>query len=127
MANAVVHFEIPTDNLERAQKFYEKAFGWKMNAIPGMGYVVVHTAPTDAKGMVQQAGAINGGLLARGGPVKVPLVTIDVPDVEAALKRVEQNGGKVIQAKREVPGVGFSGYAQDSEGNMLGVFQSTRR
>ncbi|VVB85161.1 Uncharacterised protein [uncultured archaeon] len=29
----VVHFEIPADDLERAQKFYRNVFGWKMAGI----------------------------------------------------------------------------------------------
>jgi predicted enzyme related to lactoylglutathione lyase len=37
MTNAIVHFEIQADDVERAQKFFKRAFGrrisdpWKMN------------------------------------------------------------------------------------------------
>jgi len=27
----VVHFEIPADNLQRAQNFYGELFGWQIN------------------------------------------------------------------------------------------------
>jgi predicted enzyme related to lactoylglutathione lyase len=33
----VVHFEIPSDNLERTKKFYTELFGWKMEKMPGTG------------------------------------------------------------------------------------------
>lgn len=34
----VVHFEIPADDQERARKFYQEALGWRIDAVPGMGY-----------------------------------------------------------------------------------------
>mgnify|MGYP001070809594 CR=1 FL=1 len=39
----VVHFEIPVDSMERAQKFYGDAFGWRMNSVPGLGYTLAQT------------------------------------------------------------------------------------
>src|ERR671914_2650610 len=31
----IVHFEIPSDNIERAKKFYNDLFSWKMQKMPG--------------------------------------------------------------------------------------------
>ena len=31
----VVHFEIPADDVERAQKFYGELFGWKIEKFAG--------------------------------------------------------------------------------------------
>lgn len=39
--NKVVHFEIPVDDLERAQKFYKSVFGWKMESLPEMEYNII--------------------------------------------------------------------------------------
>ncbi len=39
----VVHFEIPADDLARAQKFYQSVFGWKMDAVPDMEYILIGT------------------------------------------------------------------------------------
>jgi predicted enzyme related to lactoylglutathione lyase len=30
----IVHFEIPTDDLERAKRFYTELFGWKIEKYP---------------------------------------------------------------------------------------------
>jgi predicted enzyme related to lactoylglutathione lyase len=35
----VEHFEIPADELEKAQKFYRSVFGWIMEVVPGMEYI----------------------------------------------------------------------------------------
>lgn len=45
MANQVVHFELPFDNMERAQEFYRDAFGWAMSSMPGADYVTVSSDP----------------------------------------------------------------------------------
>lgn len=44
-------------------------------------------------------------------------------ECDAALSRVEPSGGKVLQGKLPVPGVGWSAYVADSEGNTIGLFQ----
>jgi hypothetical protein len=41
--NKVVHFEIPADDEKRAHEFYQNVFGWKVHAIPSMGYAMVNT------------------------------------------------------------------------------------
>ena len=123
----VVHFEIPADNVDRAQKFYNMVFGWKMNHIPEMNYTTIHTAPTDEKGMIKEMGVINGGMTKREEPVKSTVITIDVPNIEEALKKVEKNGGKIIKAKIQVGDMGFSAYFKDTEGNIVGLWQNMRK
>lgn len=49
----VVHFEIPSDNLERTKKFYTELFGWKMEKMPGTGqreYWTFYTTSNDKGG-----------------------------------------------------------------------------
>ncbi len=74
----VVHFEIPVDDLERAKKFYKSIFGWKMESLTEMEYILIETTPVDEKGMPEEPGAINGGMMKRQSPVSSPLVTISV-------------------------------------------------
>jgi predicted enzyme related to lactoylglutathione lyase len=126
MAGRVVHFEIPVDDEERARSFYSKAFGWKMNFMPGMSYTLVGTAPVDAKGAPTQPGAINGGMLKRQGPVTHPLVTIEVDDIDATLATVEKLGGSVARGRVAIADMGFAAYFKDSEGNVIGLWQSAR-
>jgi predicted enzyme related to lactoylglutathione lyase len=47
----IVHFEIPTDDLERAKRFYNELFGWKIEKYPGpMEYWMITT--TDAEYLI---------------------------------------------------------------------------
>jgi len=120
----VVHFEIPADDVARAQKFYSTVFGWKMNSMPEMQYTLVGTVATDEKGMPKEAGAINGGMLKRQEPVMTPVITIDVSDIDKALETIVKNGGRAVSKKQPVGDMGFAAYFKDSEGNVVGLWQN---
>jgi uncharacterized protein len=124
MSGEVGHFEIPADNTERARTFYTATFGWKMTPMPGMDYTMVRTGTTDDQGMPKEPGYIGGGIGKRGGPLEHPVLTIVVDDLSAAVKKVEKNGGKIIQAKQEIPGsMGWTAYFKDTEGNVVGLYE----
>jgi len=45
----VVHFEIPADNVERAKKFYQETFSWKITPVPQLNYTLLGTVEIDEK------------------------------------------------------------------------------
>lgn len=122
--NRVVHFEIPFDDGERATAFYRDAFGWQLNAMPQMQYVMATTTPTTDQGTPAETGGINGGMLRRQGPITAPIITIGVDDLDAALSTVEKLGGKVELGRQPVGDMGFSAYVRDTEGNVIGLWQN---
>ena len=124
MTDSVGHFEIPADKTERARKFYTDAFGWKMSEVPGMDYTMVSTGPVDEKGMPNAPGFIGGGIGKRGTVLEHPVVTIIVDEIDDAVKRVEQHGGKIIQKKTAIgENMGWTAYFKDTEGNTVGLYQ----
>jgi predicted enzyme related to lactoylglutathione lyase len=123
MSGRVVHFEIPYDDRDRANAFYTEAFGWAMTPIPEMDYVLASTGPSE-EGPPSEPGFINGGLLERGLPVGGPVLVVDVDDIDVALKQIETLGGTTVTAKQPVGEMGFSAYFKDSEGNVVGLWQS---
>ncbi len=120
----VVHFEIPADNLARAKKFYSTVFGWTLNEFPEMEYTIVRTVESDENGMPKELGAINGGMLQRQDPVKAPIITISVDNMDQAAATIEKNGGKIIRPKMPVGDMGFAAYFKDTEGNVVGLWQN---
>ncbi len=126
-SSSVVHFEIPADNVKRAQAFYNKAFGWQLNQYPGMEYWSVGTTPSDKNGQPTTPGAINGGLGKREGPLKSVTVTIGVADIEKTLENIKKMGGSVVAKKTAVAGMGFTAYFKDSEGNTVGLWQEAQQ
>jgi len=119
----VVHFEIPADDLERARKFYTSVFGWKMDSVPEMEYILIGTTQVDENGMPTEAGGINGGMMKRQSPLNSPVITIDVQNMEDAMKMVKKMGGKIIREKMQVGDMGYAAYFKDTEGNIIGLWQ----
>ncbi len=125
--NKVVHFEIPYDNIDRVKTFYENVFGWKINEIPAMNYHMVTTVQTDEKQMPKESGAINGGMYKRGmGGSQTPVIVIDVPSIDAYIEKVKAAGGTIVFDKRKVGDMGFYAQIKDTEGNIVGIWQTTQ-
>jgi predicted enzyme related to lactoylglutathione lyase len=124
VADKVVHFELPADNLERAQNFYRSAFDWSINTVPGMGYTLLQTTLSGKDGRPTEPGAINGGMLARQAPIKNPVLTIQVASIDDSLKQIAKLGGRVLRGELPVGDMGFAAYFSDSEGNVLGLWQT---
>jgi uncharacterized protein len=125
MTNSVVHFEIPTDDFERAHTFYREAFGWNMQHMPDMQYTMVMTTESDDQGMPSSPGAINGGMGKRQPPFSEhPTVTVGVDDIDKTLARVAELGGSAVGEKMAVGEMGWAAYFKDSEGNVIGLWQS---
>ena len=124
MTGRVVHFEIPADDTERARDFYKSAFGWAITSMPDIGYSMVMTTPADESGMPAEPGSINGGMFAREGELRSPVITVDVEDIDAALAKIEGLGGSIVQAKQPVMDMGFAAYFRDPEGNIIGLWEN---
>lgn len=123
MSGRVVHFEIPFDDGDRARAFYEKAFGWGITPIPEMDYTMVSTGPTGEQGP-SEPGYIGGGMLARTEASSGPVIVLDVADIDDALAKVEELGGKTLQPRQQVGDMGFAAYFTDPEGNVMGLWQN---
>jgi hypothetical protein len=121
----VVHFELPFDDQKRASKFYSETFGWKLTEVPGMAYVMAYTAKTDANHMVDEKGAINGGLFPREKTVSHPTVVLGVDSVEETVKKVLAAGGKLITPRQAIPNGSYA-RVTDSEGNIIGLADSRK-
>jgi predicted enzyme related to lactoylglutathione lyase len=57
----------------------------------------------------------------------VPILTVGVENIDEAIKNIENLGGKIVQGKMEVPNMGLTAYIEDTEGNVLGLWQTIRR
>lgn len=131
MPNRVVHFEIEAEDKERAKKFYEEAFGWKMETQPEEygGYVVVVT------GDPKQPGGINGGIYQeKQKKLNAFSCVVAVDDIDKAIADVKKAGGKVFSdnvtpegkklgEKMDIPGVGIYVKCEDTEGNRFTLLQ----
>ena len=131
----IVHFEIPADDVERANKFYTETFGWKItkfemsddSSTGGEPYYMVYTTETDENGMTKKPGAINGGLMKRN-PGQPFMNYISVNNIDEKLSVIKEKGGEVCMPKTEIgKGMGWIACFKDTEGNMMGLHQEAEK
>lgn len=116
----VVHFEINTDNPDRAVKFYQSVFGWTITKWAGpTEYWLVMTGDPKNPG-------IDGGLQSRMAPGVGVVNVIEVPDIDASIQKITASGGTLFGEKVTIPGVGHVAYFRDTEGNLFGLIQNLR-
>jgi uncharacterized protein len=126
MSDKVVHFEVPFDDGDRARTFYGDVFGWQLMPMPEMGYTMVMTGPSDEQTGPTEPGFINGGMFERSDdfPGKGPNLVIDVSSIEDSLKKVAEAGGTVVKDRMPVGEMGFAAYFTDTEGNLMGLWET---
>lgn len=123
----VVHFEVPADDLGRAKDFYGSVFGWDLNTMSmGEGeYTTVTTTAIDEQSrMPTEPGGINGGLMQRSSDVGTPVITVQVDGIDDSIKKIEAAGGSVVQPRTPIPDMGAFAYFKDSEGNLMGLWET---
>ena len=116
----IVHFEIPVDDGPRASAFYRDALGWEINGFGDEPYWLVTAGDDDEVGA-------NGALIGRGDIHRTPVLIVGVTDLDNAVASVERAGGRVVHGRQEIPGVGWSAYFVDTEGNTIGLFEPAPR
>jgi predicted enzyme related to lactoylglutathione lyase len=122
MSNKVLHFDIFADDPKRAERFYSEALGWKFEKWDGpMEYWMITAGSESEKG-------INGGMSKREGEwakkgASIGAVTIGTDDLDVALEKIKNAGGKVVMEKAAIAGVGWMANFKDPEGNVLGIMQ----
>lgn len=128
--NPVVHFEMPAQDRKRMADFYGDVFGWQTQLLgENMGnYVLATTTESDENGP-KRAGAINGGFFPKkeDWPAQYPSIVISVDDIKESMKKVAEEGGKVLAEPMEIPGVGQYVSFFDTEGNRVSMLQPAPR
>ncbi len=116
--NPVSWFEIPVNDLDRAKAFYEAIFEIEM-IISEIGSLKMawfpwHEGGPGAAGTLVKADSYVPSRLGS-------MVYFSVDDIDLVLKKVESNGGKILNPKMSIGDYGFVGHFQDCEGNRVAL------
>ncbi len=122
VTNAVVWFDLPTADFERAVGFYSTILGEdiRVDEMEGKSYGFFP--------MVGMEGA--GGALVPPGPENHPsengtrVYLSCEGKIDTVLSRVEAAGGKIIDPKSFMEGAGWIAMIRDTEGNIVGLHSS---
>ncbi|MFN8473214.1 MAG: VOC family protein [Anaerolineae bacterium] len=116
MANSISWVEIGGKNPSELKEFYEKVFGWKMQAAPGMDYHM------SGQGDMDHAGLGIGPESPMG-----PYVTfyIGVDDPQAYLDKAVAAGAHVVAPVTVVPDMVTFALFADPEGHVIGITKNS--
>lgn len=119
--NAISWFEIPTVDLNRAQKFYEHIFEIQMIALD-TPQIKMRMFPLEDMMGVGGALVFNSQFY-KPTSTDGPLVYLNAnPDVQLVLDRVEKANGKIVVPKTLIsPEYGYMAMFIDTEGNRIAL------
>ena len=117
------YFDLSVRDLGAARRFFEASLGWRFERfpMPYEYYRIEAGAPGEA-GIDGGIGAIGDAPLAGGRPLT--LLTMPVPDLDAALARVCDAGGRVVEPRLPIPGVGWYATCAEPGGLMFGLIEA---
>jgi predicted enzyme related to lactoylglutathione lyase len=121
MPNNVKHFSINADNVARARKFYESAFGWRFTPWGPPNFYLIKTGTDEDPGV---EGALQGRReIVKGKPMFGFECSLGVSSIDDTIAAIEKSGGKIVMPKFEIPTVGTLIFFEDTEGNVIGAMQ----
>ncbi|MBY0370907.1 VOC family protein [bacterium] len=115
----ITHIELNSAIPESLGSFYSKVFGWifQKKQTGNENYWFLFT------GMGASEAGINAGIKPQSTPKLQWVPTIHVDGIDAALKKIVDNGGKITHPKRAVTSTGYLAYCEDPEGNLFGILE----
>jgi predicted enzyme related to lactoylglutathione lyase len=118
MANAFVHVELNTTDLDKAKDFYGKLFKWTLEDVP-MG-------PGGTYTLIKVGEGTGGGMMKHPmpGAPSAWLAYVLVDEIKAATEKARALGATIVQDVVEVPGMGWLSILIDPTGAALGLWQA---
>jgi predicted enzyme related to lactoylglutathione lyase len=100
---------------EETLRFYESVLGWSIETHP-VGSRPYH--------FVQDSGDVRAGIVRPKNPSERPRWTpfVEVDDLDAACKRCEESGGRILIPPTPVPSFGAFARLEDPSGAEIGIF-----
>ena len=62
----------------------------------------------------------------RSSDTPAPVITILVDGIDDAIKKIEAEGGSLVEPRTEIASMGAFAYFKDPEGNVMGLWESAR-
>jgi hypothetical protein len=118
----VIQFAIGAKDPEREAEFYRTALGWRITrkqvVVPWgeIPYWEIETGAKDSPG-------IDGFMLERSEPGAITVNVIQVSFLDETVRSIEQHGGKVLEGRQAVPGIGWLAVCQDPQGMIFDVLE----
>jgi len=122
-----VWYELLTPDADAAQRFYGEVVGWQIarGDLSGLDYRVLsaQAAESDASHQIGGIMPLTPAMI-DGGARAIWLGYIEVDDVDQAVTRLQNAGGRVLMAAADLPGVGRIALVADPQGALFYLMHS---
>ncbi|WP_373046907.1 VOC family protein [Vulgatibacter sp.] len=113
-----VWYDLMTNDVEGAKRFYGEIAGWKVSKWEGGDYEMWLVGDAPIGGLMKLPAELAG----------VPphwIGYVGVADVDATVAKAQQLGGKVLHPANDIPGVGRYAVLADPQGAAFALYAST--
>jgi uncharacterized protein len=117
------YFDLTVADVAGAMRFFQEVLGWRFERFPmPYAYYRIKAGADDEPGIDGGIGAVEDAPITGGLPATT--VTVPVVDLDATLAKVLASGGRVVEAKLPIPGIGWYATCAEPGGLRFGVIQA---
>ncbi len=117
------YFDLTVRDLGQARTIFESVLGWRFEkfAMP-YEYYRIHAGSDGEPGIDGGIGSVKDAPLSGGNPLTQ--VTMPVSNLDEVVALVQSNGGRVVEPKMAIPGIGWYVTCAEPGGLMFGLIQA---
>lgn len=117
------YFDMTVHDVDKARRFFEQVFDWRFEKLPSSDqYYRIQAGPSGERGINGGIGLVNQARISEGRPLTQ--ISIPVPDLDAFIAKIKENGGYVVEARLAIPGVGWYATCAEPGGLIFGLFEA---
>lgn len=117
------YFDLSVSDAGQARAFFEKVLGWRFEKFPmPYEYYRIQAGPAGEPGIDGGIGCVKDAPVSGGKPMT--LVTVPVPDLDEVLAQVVAGGGRIVEPRLPIPGVGWYATCAEPGGLLFGLIQA---
>lgn len=118
-----VYFDFTVHDVGQARKFFEAVFGWQFERFPmPYEYYRIQAGPEGEPGIDGGIGALKDAPIAGGTPVTQ--LTVPVANLDEAIAKIQASGGRVIEPRMPIPGIGWYATCAEPGGLRFGIIEA---
>lgn len=117
------YFDLTVRDVDAARRFFEASLGWRFVPFAGNpGYYRIEAGAADEPGIDGGIGGTAAFPASGGQPLTI--VTIPVADLDATVDKVVRHGGRVVEPRRAIAGIGWYCTCAEPGGLLFGLLQA---
>jgi len=117
------YFDLSVQDVGRARAFFEAVLGWKFEKFEmPYEYFRIKAGPDSEQGIDGGIGSISDAPQSGGKPMTQ--ITVPVADLDKVIADVIGAGGRVVEQRFPIPGIGWYATCAEPNGLMFGLIQS---